>query len=521
MTAIYRRINFLFVLLPVVVMTACNSGGDTDDNDNDGGSSSSSSGGTSTSSSGGFATLDPSLGSVDSHYVDRLGLNRVYIFSGDVTPDDIDNNGVEPLMTVDVLQVAGSCLFQYEATGLNPGDYTIAFTSQAADDNPSTDDAIAFSGRTVVTVDAGGSITHDFVAENILQVGPGMAFSKPSEAAAAASAGDVIEIEAGVYAGDATYWNDSNITIRGVNGYAHLKAEGAYAGGKGIWVTTGNNVTVENIEFSEAAVPDQNGAGIRAEGNNLTVCNSYFHDNENGILGGAYGTMIIEFTEFNHNGLGDYGKTHNIYVDDGNTLIFRHNYSHHAYIGHNLKTRAQNNYILYNRIMDENDGQSSRAIDVSNGGLTYVIGNVLQQGVNTDNSELFGYGPEGLSGDGRLHELYVVNNTFVNDRSGGLFVGVAGGTDTVLFRNNLFVGNGTVPSGMDASNIITNTPDFVDRDGFDYHLLDTSDAIEKGTAPGSGNGYELTPVWQYLHPHSREERPVNGSLDAGAFEYNP
>jgi hypothetical protein len=55
-------------------------------------------------------------------------------------------------------------------------------------------------------------------------------------------------------------------------------------GGKGIWVISGNDTVVENIEFSGAAVPDANGAGIRFEGVNLTVRNCYFHHNQNGIL---------------------------------------------------------------------------------------------------------------------------------------------------------------------------------------------------------------------------------------------
>ena len=38
---------------------------------------------------------------------------------------------------------------------------------------------------------------------------------------------------------------------------------------------------------------------------------------------------------------------HNLYIGHVNKLTFRFNYSHHAYIGHNLKSRADANYILY------------------------------------------------------------------------------------------------------------------------------------------------------------------------------
>ena len=97
--------------------------------------------------------------------------------------------------------------------------------------------------------------------------------------------GDTIEIDADVYEGDVAIWYQDNLTIRGVGGgRAHLKANGNNAEGKGIWVIKGNNTVVENIEFSESTVPDENGAGIRQEGAGLTVRNCSFHDNENGIL---------------------------------------------------------------------------------------------------------------------------------------------------------------------------------------------------------------------------------------------
>ena len=74
---------------------------------------------------------------------------------------------------------------------------------------------------------------------------------------------------------------------------AHLDMMGStIANGKAIWVLGGNNTTVQNIEFSGAAIPGDgsngsaNAAGIRAEGSGLTITNCYFHDNQNGILGG-------------------------------------------------------------------------------------------------------------------------------------------------------------------------------------------------------------------------------------------
>lgn len=128
----------------------------------------------------------------------------------------------------------------------------------------------------------------------------------------------------------------NGLTIRGVRGRPHLKANGAHAQGKGIWVIQGRNTTVENIVFSGARVPDQNGAGIRQDGVGLTVRNCYFHDNQNGILGGGGdGDVVIEYSEFAANGHGD-GQSHNIYIRRVKSFTLRGSYLHHARVGHNV-----------------------------------------------------------------------------------------------------------------------------------------------------------------------------------------
>jgi len=128
-------------------------------------------------------------------------------------------------------------------------------------------------------------------------------------------------------------------------------ANGKNSQGKGIWVASGRNLLVENIEFSGARVSSHNGAGIRAQGQNWTVRNCYFHDNEEGILESnvAGSNILIEYTEFARNGYSN-GQTHNLYIGNTGplgTLIFRFNYSHDSVVGHLLKTRAGVNYIRF------------------------------------------------------------------------------------------------------------------------------------------------------------------------------
>ena len=134
-----------------------------------------------------------------------------------------------------------------------------------------------------------------------LQVGPGKTYTKPCAAISAAAPSDTILTDAaGNYSGDVCGWSTHGLTLRGVNGRPKIPAAGQNAGGKGIWVISGNDTVVENIEFSGATVPDANGAGIRFEGVNLTVRNCYFHHNQNGILTNnqQVGELLVEYTEF-------------------------------------------------------------------------------------------------------------------------------------------------------------------------------------------------------------------------------
>jgi hypothetical protein len=358
----------------------------------------------------------------------------------------------------------------------------------------------------------------------ILQVGPDKPYTAPCAAIAAAAPGDIIEIDAGLYLGDVCAWHTDNLTLRGVNGRAHLDAHGQNAQGKGIWVPYGANTVIENIEFSGAKVPDHNGAGVRASGVNWTVRNCYFHDNEEGILESNItgSNVLIEFTEFDHNGFRD-GQSHNVYIGHVASLTFRFNYSHNAIVGHLLKTRAAANYILYNRLTEE-DGTGSYETNVPNGGTTYFIGNLIQQGPKTQNSTLLSYLEEGTNAANPGQDLYVVNNSFVNQRpDGGTFVYVRpAGLVPPVITNNIFFGPGTLTNRSDAvlTTNLAGDPLFVDVNNFDYHLTAASPAINAGTQPGEANDFPLKPFYEYVQPACGQPRIPNGVIDIGAYEFH-
>ena len=47
----------------------------------------------------------------------------------------------------------------------------------------------------------------------------------------------------------------------------------------------------------------------------------------------------------------------------------------------------------------------------------------------------------------------------------------------------------------------------------------TCDTALAGSDPGTGASVSLTPASQYVHPTNRQDRPINGTIDIGAYEF--
>ncbi len=354
----------------------------------------------------------------------------------------------------------------------------------------------------------------------VLHVGPGQKYRRPCQAIAAARPGDQIDIDArgNQYSGDVCAWSTNHLTIVGVHGRAHIDAAGQSSQGKAIWVIAGNDTTIENIEFSGARVPDENGAGIRQEGANLLVAHCEFTDNQEGILAAdnPASSIVIDSSVFSYNGAGD-GFSHNIYINHVRSFTLRYSYSTDARVGHLVKSRALRNYILYDRLTGE-DGTDSYELDLPNGGLSYVIGTVIEQGTSTQNPNMLAYGEEGdLNPDSHL---YAVNDTFVNalGRGDAIFVG-SEVTEPVLAENDVSTGSTAFvsqPGARTRHDCITSHPGFRDPKRYDYQLSAISPCRHTGVRPGTANGFSLTPRFQYV-PTAGHTRRTDGGTIAGAF----
>ena len=345
------------------------------------------------------------------------------------------------------------------------------------------------------------------------RVGPDENFRRPSELVNRVVSGDVIEIMPGTYLNDEAVWRADDLTIRGVGWRPHLHFDKQHriSNRKAIWVIAGDNIRLENIEFSGAHVPNLNGAGLRVEGANLSVGNCFFHHNEFGILTGRLeGTLTISNSEFayqHRNGT----FAHGIYVGDVERFVFQGNYVHHSDGGHHVKSRARKSVIRYNFLSDGKDGEASYAIDLPNCGDALVMGNVLLQGERSVNHTAIAYGSEGCAG--KTVTLSVVNNSFVNRYPNGGFFVKNRTERAVLIANNMIVGNAGLVSGK-ARNVSNISPGL--RGISESNIMQR--LLHYDTPAGTTLPAPLMPTFQYRHPTSVVPRPVRDKIAIGAFQ---
>ena len=353
----------------------------------------------------------------------------------------------------------------------------------------------------------------------VLRVGPGEAYTTIAAAASAARDGDVVEIAAGEYAGDVAVWSQNDLLIRGVgNTRPHIRAAGRRVQKRDVWLFRGDGVVVENVEISGARSPAyHNGAAIRHIGTNITLRHVYLHHNENGLLTGNQrpdSRVLVEYSEFAFNGDGS-GKTHNIYVGHSADYVMRYSYSHNVTVGHLVKSRAAKSVISYNRLSDEG-GNSSFLVDVPNGGVVHLVGNVLEQGAEAENKYVVSYAGEGLRFE--ENELYLLNNTLYNRALRGIFVRLATPTPAHVM-NNIAIG---VPVGLvesdyrhtiqRAANVTSEKHGLRDPKQYDFTPTATSQVVD------AGEQLETGATAEYVHPAAWRRRVAVDRPDIGAYE---
>ena len=246
-----------------------------------------------------------------------------------------------------------------------------------------------------------------------LTVGPGADFATLAAAAARARAGDRVTIAPGRYG--CAVWRADGLTITGQGDSAAVVIEGPVCEGKALFVTAGRGITVANLTLAGASSVDENGAGIRAEGADLTVDRVRFVRDQDGILSTSdpQSTILVRHSVFDHDGFCGRLCAHGIYANHVGRLIVTGSVFRDTQQGHGIKSRAFDTEVTGCTITDGAHGTSSYAIDAPNGGRVTVQGNTLQKGPRTgNNSAAISIGEEGALQPGAI---VVEHNRFANE----------------------------------------------------------------------------------------------------------
>lgn len=257
-----------------------------------------------------------------------------------------------------------------------------------------------------------------------LAVGGNGAYATLAEASHEAQPGDTITLAPGLYEG--ARFRADRLTIRAAEGAlpGSVVVRGDTVGGKGLFVIAGDDVSITGIAFEGAVAPDGNGAGIRAEGRNLTVTNARFIGNEMGILANsvAGSVLTVRHSRFTGTASRAPGRVgHAIYANGIDRLVVTGSTFMRGARGHYIKSRALDTQITGNRI-DDTDGSASYLIDLPEGGGATISGNLLVKGRSPDNCcTAIAYGFEMRKGGSYVNPpapVRVSGNRFVNHAPG-------------------------------------------------------------------------------------------------------
>lgn len=359
----------------------------------------------------------------------------------------------------------------------------------------------------------------------MILVGPNEKITRIADAARVAKDGDTVLIMPGEYRGDVAIWMQKQLTIRGRGERPVLIADGKHAGGKAIWVIRNGNFLIENIEFRNARVPDGNGAGIRLERGMLHVKRCAFVDNQTGLLTANFdGTeLTIEDSLFSQAPKQERPYPHLLYAGKIAKLEVTGSRFHQGHTGHLIKSRARENNIRYNLIYDGPAGSASYELEFPNGGIAYVVGNVIGQSAKTDNRVLVAYGAEGQAWPDNI--LYLSNNTLLSDQIGAWFLRTwpekfPNGIE-VKAINNLTVGLGVFTQGVKgefeanfpAILSMLNAPELLD-----FTLSSDSILRGRGINPGQLLHSELIPRAEFKLPIGIRLIAAPAQWSPGAFQ---
>ena len=132
-------------------------------------------------------------------------------------------------------------------------------------------------------------------------------------------------------------------------------------------------------------MPDGNGAGIRLQEGDLDVSYTLFSDGQCGILShdGPPGAIRVDHSTFS--GLGEGDGVHSIYIGHYGSLSVTNSRFERGTGGHYVKSRAPRIEVLDSSFDDSRGRRTNYLIDISNGAVGRIAGNVFVHGTGKEN----------------------------------------------------------------------------------------------------------------------------------------
>jgi plastocyanin len=371
--------------------------------------------------------------------------------------------------------------------------------------------------------------------------------------------GDLVQVNPGTY-NEVVRWTRggtaaSPITIRGIGSSRPVvdangkTVDGALPNPRAAFQIEASYITIENIEFINAR-NGNNGSGIRVTSfsgtttNAVTIRNCKITYCDMGMQSDTNDNLLIESCEVAFNGTSAFsGGSHNFYLN-GNKTTLRFCYIHDSLYGQNFKTRGHYTELLYNTIAYSQDGEIGM-VDSANTATAnsnaVMIGNIIiakPRDSAWNHARFIQFGQD--VGGTHTGTLYCLNNTFIAGDSRINFVDVNISAASAVLKNNIFsnsstIGDGTlsgtnnwmlssaaIPPGV-TSTVLGSDPGLVNPGARDCHLVSGSQCVNAGASSpsyvdGTGASQSGVPTLQYVVDFSSVARPVNGTLDIGAYE---
>ncbi len=311
-----------------------------------------------------------------------------------------------------------------------------------------------------------------------------------------------------------------------------------------------------------------NAAAVYVErGQHVTIRDCILHDAGNGLFIGIYDgdtqDILVEGNYIHDNGNSGSAFEHNSYTA---AVGITFQYNRYGPLctgcgGNGLKDRSIGTVVRYNwiesgnRQLDLVDAEDDPSLIVDPAyRTTYVYGNVLIEPDGAGNSQIVHYG--GDSGDTDIYRkgtLHFYENTVVSTRSGNttllrlstndesadvrnnvVYVTATGnrlamldGAGQLALRANWFkTGWVSSHSGLTGTittpvpNVTGSSPGFVNEAGQDFHLTSGSACRDAGTSLNAGVLPTHAVVREYEKHQASTARPVDGTLDIGAYEFD-